>query len=570
VYISKGAQDTWEKILDGTLRGFSIGGMSRDIAMEFDEALQRQVRVIKEYVLGELSVVDNPCNPAGLFTMVKMQKDGSLEYESLSDIEKAEPGEVQEGDYVSFVYEQEIVVGRVEYVMTEGRFGFEESEYSIEASPERPVALVRLYEEDNGTMMETEILMGVTVADLTLINDEDVSLSKAVDLKPTTAMAAVARKALEWRQELNRGGTAVGVARARDISARKNLSPSTIRRMNSFFARHEVDKKAEGFSSGEEGFPSAGRIAWDLWGGDVGRSWARSKSAQLDREEELNKNSDGPKPISYCSVHKYAVFGEENTNCPVCATKMNQIGEAESFDAAIINKMISNFEKKGGEKNMDLHEKINNDNVDNMDELTEQQRDGIIAKFSDLLFGNKAEVNSSVIPNITVNIDGSILSKSADEADVAEETAVDETDVEEAVVAEDTEEASETVEKSLEVDEDSASNENGGDEMDLTEILEKFTSVLDEKLEKVKADITADVDEKISKSVSEVQEATSETIEELTGEVNKIADSGAMKKSVEVDSDDEVAEEVIEKSVDSFWGGKFVPTPVVKALGYDS
>ena len=106
--------------------------------------------------------------------------------------------------------------------------------------------------------------------------------------------------------------------------------------------------------------------------------------------------------------------------------------------------------------------------------------------------------------------------------------------------------------------------------MDLTEILEKFTSVLDEKLEKVKADITADVDEKISKSVSEVREATSETIEDLTDEVNKIADSGAIKKSVEVDSDDEIADEVIEKSVDSFWGGKFVPTPVVKALGYDS
>jgi hypothetical protein len=53
--------------------------------MEYDEELQRQVRVIKEYMLGELSVVDNPCNPAGMFTMVKMRSDGTLEYEEFDE-----------------------------------------------------------------------------------------------------------------------------------------------------------------------------------------------------------------------------------------------------------------------------------------------------------------------------------------------------------------------------------------------------------------------------------------------------------------------------------------------------
>ena len=107
----------------------------------------------------------------------------------------------------------------------------------------------------------------------------------AIDLTPTDAMAEEARRGLEWRQKHNRGGTAVGVARARDISNKKSLSPDTVRRMVSYFARHEVDKKGEGFSPGEDGFPSAGRIAWALWGGDAGASWARAKSAQMDREE---------------------------------------------------------------------------------------------------------------------------------------------------------------------------------------------------------------------------------------------------------------------------------------------
>ena len=92
--------------------------------------------------------------------------------------------------------------------------------------------------------------------------------------RPTAEMADVARQALEWRREYNRGGTEVGVARARDISNRASLPLDTIGRMVSFFARHEVNKQAEGFSAGEDGFPSAGRIAWDLWGGDPGKAWA--------------------------------------------------------------------------------------------------------------------------------------------------------------------------------------------------------------------------------------------------------------------------------------------------------
>lgn len=91
---------------------------------------------------------------------------------------------------------------------------------------------------------------------------------------PTDAMVAEARRGLEWRQAFGRGGTEIGVARARDISNRRALSLDTVTRMRSYFARHEVDKEGEGFSRGEPGYPSAGRIAWALWGGDPGKTWA--------------------------------------------------------------------------------------------------------------------------------------------------------------------------------------------------------------------------------------------------------------------------------------------------------
>ena len=109
---------------------------------------------------------------------------------------------------------------------------------------------------------------------------------KDIDLKPTEAMAEEAQKGLDWRKEFGRGGTAVGVARARQLINRQELSAETVRRMHSYFSRHEVDKEAEGFSPGEDGYPSAGRIAWALWGGDVGQSWARNKDSQLDKIDE--------------------------------------------------------------------------------------------------------------------------------------------------------------------------------------------------------------------------------------------------------------------------------------------
>jgi hypothetical protein len=102
-----------------------------------------------------------------------------------------------------------------------------------------------------------------------------------LDLKPTESMANNARRGLELRSKFGRGGTSVGVARARDLANRKNLSPDTVARMYSFFSRHEVDKKGKDFNNPER--PSNGKIAWLLWGGDSGFAWSTSKWAAIQR-----------------------------------------------------------------------------------------------------------------------------------------------------------------------------------------------------------------------------------------------------------------------------------------------
>ena len=83
-----------------------------------------------------------------------------------------------------------------------------------------------------------------------------------INLTPTDAMAKEAQRGLDWRKEFGRGGTEVGVARARQLVNQQEVSAETVRRMHSYFSRHEVDKEGEGFSPGEDGYPSAGRIAW--------------------------------------------------------------------------------------------------------------------------------------------------------------------------------------------------------------------------------------------------------------------------------------------------------------------
>lgn len=80
-YISKGAESTWEKVLDGTLKAFSIGGKIIQKAESTEKMFRgRPVKIIKEYSLGELSLVDNPANALAIVDVIKMDTEGNLDY----------------------------------------------------------------------------------------------------------------------------------------------------------------------------------------------------------------------------------------------------------------------------------------------------------------------------------------------------------------------------------------------------------------------------------------------------------------------------------------------------------
>lgn len=109
---------------------------------------------------------------------------------------------------------------------------------------------------------------------------------------PTEGMREEAQRYRDWKEEGREGGTDVAARRASQILSGDELSDETIVTMSAWFARHEVDKQAEGFSPGEEGYPSPGRVAWAAWGGDAGKTWSDRLVEAMDRSIEIEQRAE--------------------------------------------------------------------------------------------------------------------------------------------------------------------------------------------------------------------------------------------------------------------------------------
>lgn len=224
-YVSKGAQDTWEKVLDGTLSGFSIGGniTKVDSVQKGDD----MVRVIKEYELVELSLVDSPANQlANIFSVQKangvidsvtgmaaelkmdnifwcendqiaVSKDtdsstcvvcdnemtniGWVESNDVAKNEeigkavdrhlsKAKPGTVKTGDFVSWNSSGGTARGKIEKISTSGSINVPDADVTIDASEEDPAVLIRVYRQTNGGWEPTDTRVGHRMSTLRRID----------------------------------------------------------------------------------------------------------------------------------------------------------------------------------------------------------------------------------------------------------------------------------------------------------------------------------------------------------------------------------------------------------------
>lgn len=208
---------------------------------------------------------------------------------------------ITEGDFVMGMTVEGMAHGVVEHIMWEGgTLGTPGSEYALESMPpENPAMSVRIYEEEDGMWEPTAYSIGMMYQDAEVMDIEDHSMDdmemmeKADGYSPTDGMKSAARRALKWKAEgkATGAGTPVGWGRATDIAAGRSMSLSVVKRMYSFFSRHEVDKKGKDFNNTSN--PSNGRIMWDAWGGDAGFSWSRAiVKREMDKALFANLGKD--------------------------------------------------------------------------------------------------------------------------------------------------------------------------------------------------------------------------------------------------------------------------------------
>lgn len=177
--------------------------------------------------------------------------------------------------------------------------------------------------------------------------EKAVSAFGDLDFRPPAAVQDAAARGLEWAEQFKRGGTDAGLVRAADFKAGRAVSPQTIRRMMSYFEKHNNDAKEGGWSEGETGFPSAKRIAYDLWGGEAGYAWAARLAEDMNAREPY-------KTIKTFSAGNagslgFGVGADEKTGKSDTATAKYRVGDkvwVRSLD--VVGKVATVARQKGG------------------------------------------------------------------------------------------------------------------------------------------------------------------------------------------------------------------------------
>lgn len=188
------------------------------------------------------------------------------------------------GDFVSWGSSGGTARGKISSIQRNGKINVPNSSFSIEGTSDNPAALIVVWQKSGNGWMASDTKVGhkfSTLTKIAVLNKPTMAkesiFTEAADntYSPPAGVQNAAKRALKWISEGKAGGgfTSVGRRRASQLASGASVSRDTVARMKSYFARHGVDRKATGFNSGQEGYPSPGRVAWDAWGGTAGQAW---------------------------------------------------------------------------------------------------------------------------------------------------------------------------------------------------------------------------------------------------------------------------------------------------------
>ena len=244
---------------------------------------------------------------------------------------RAEPGDLMLGDFVEWDSSGGMARGRIEHIMTEGTLGIPDSSFSIEATPDDPAALIRIYRPDENDLGEvywdeTDILVGHKFSTLTKIDplpgepeddgDDDVDGLRQVDLSAPAYMRASARRGLAWHEAgLSGDGVVDATIREARAMAEGNVTADKWVRLRAWISRHLVDMDAPANIPGNDAYPGPGAVAMALWGGGGSKRSAQRALAYADgvvgRIEEDNEGRAKGEALSKLETRLFQVDGFE-------------------------------------------------------------------------------------------------------------------------------------------------------------------------------------------------------------------------------------------------------------------
>ena len=624
-YISKGAQDTWEKVLDGTLKAFSIGGKVIE-KIESTEKMHRgrPVNIIKQYMLGELSLVDNPANALAVVDVIKMDIEGNLDY--VLDVEKASKYKDPKGGLTA--------AGRRHFKETEGanlKPGVKGAANTPEKMRRKGSFLTRFFTNPSGPMKDEKgrptrlALSAAAWGEPVPQNAQDAAALAAKGRRLLERYAKVKNKSVddvieETDETLDDifikedAGTVqtenmeAGIKNPTQGGGFKTPTMPKKKKKKEFSMKNKmkkgtplVDVLNETLSNTIVLYFSAHRAHWNVEGVDFREYHDLFEDIYSDTYGSVDSIAEnirkiGGFPIGLSEMEDMAAYEDDSATTDARELAMDLYEKNKSYLELLKSSFtVANDANEQGVANfiaerIDMHEKWDwqlraslgistgtpeMDDPEESDSEESDAEDQMTTMLNQLLANvNKFEEESDLVKMQENSLQNDV---NYDKVLDMDEQEINRLSLLKRVVNWLVPDVQENASTRVEVTENTQE-----EDMDIEVLKDALSAVVDAKLANfatsIKEEVEASLNDKIDNitkgfeantvELQEKLEAAEKALAETEEQVSKFADAGAIKKSVDPEDADEDGEE-LEKS-DSVWGNLYLPQGLIKALGYRS
>jgi DNA-binding ferritin-like protein len=608
-YISKGAQDTWEKILDGTLQAFSIGGKVLQKSESAEKMFRgRPVNVIEKYVLGELSVVDNPANALATVDIIKRSDDGGLDYV----LDKASPLKDPKGGLTA--------AGRAHFKETEGanlKPGVKGPADTPEKMRRKGSFLTRFFTNPSGPMKDSKgrptrlALSAAAWGEPVPQNAQDAAELAAKGRRLLERYQNTKEKGMKKEGEVTSGSMGAGIKNPTQGSFQGPFPGKPKKKKKEFSMKNKIKKSsplAESLnnllSNTAVLYFSSHRAHWNVEGVDFREYHDLFGEIYEDTYDSIDPIAEsirklGDFPIALGDAEDMSSYEDDSatTDARELAT---DIYEKNKMYLEMVKEAfnVANDSNEQGIANLlagriEMHEKWDwqlraSLGISTGTPTEDPEEDGMQDD------GAEEYATESLTAMLTQILEMSNKSDTdADLVKMQENELQNDTNYDKVLNMNEQESRLSLLKRMVnwlvpDVQENASIEievtENTQEEiMDLEILKDALSAVVDEKLAafatSIKEEVEASVQEKIdtitkgfevqATELQEKLEATELSLSEQEEKVQAFAKSGAIKKSVDPE-DDEEGEELTKSAPSSIWDNTYLPQGLINSLGYKS